>query len=294
MRPEDLRRLFTLAGLWGGSFLFMRIAVPVLGGVMTAWLRMGIASLTLALYFAVTKPKLELRERAVPYFVLGLLNSAAPFALFCSAELRLSASMGAILNATTPLFSSVFSAHWMSEPLTKKKTLGIVIAMSGVVLLVGWSPLQWNRPTELSIAAAMSAAALYAVGGIYAKRHLSGAPSAGMALGSQIGGFLWLLPLIPFSVPTVAPTLPAIACLTALGVLSTALAYLLFFRLLVDVGPAKTLTVTFLVPMFGVFWATLFLHEPLTFVKVISCGVILIGTAIVTGFLPRTRQSLPT
>lgn len=94
MRSVDLQRLFLLAALWGGSFLFMRVAVPILGPLCTAWLRMGIAALILGIYVAVTKSKLELRERASAYFVTGLLNSAIPFVLFCTAELRLSASWG--------------------------------------------------------------------------------------------------------------------------------------------------------------------------------------------------------
>ncbi len=284
MRMQDVQRLFLLASLWGGSFLFMRVAAPAFGAFLTAWLRMLIAAFVFGVYFLMTRPKLELKARAFPYLVMGLLNSAAPFALFCSAELHLSASMGALLNATTPLFAAGLSAVFFAEPLTPKKAGGIAAALLGVILLVGWSPMVWNPNTAGAILKALAAAALYAVGGLYARKKLQGAPSFGMALGSQLGGVLWLAPAIPFALPAVVPPPSAVGCLLALGVLSTAFAYLLFFRLLVDVGPAKTLTVTFLTPLFGMLWAFLFLHEAVTPLKLASCGLILLGTAFVTGF----------
>ena len=291
MRVQDVQRLVLLASLWGGSFLFMRVAAPEFGALPTAWIRMVIASITIGLYALATRSKLELRERAVPYLVMGLLNSAIPYALFCYAELRLSASMGAILNATTPLFGAIFAAIWLKSLLTSRKLTGIFIAMVGVAMLVGWTPMAWNWETRLSLIGALTAAALYGMAGVYSKSHLQGAPAIGMALGTLIGGSLALAPAMPFVIPHAVASAPAIGCLLALGVISTGVAILLYCRLLIDVGPTNAMTVTFLTPIFGMLWSALFLHEAITLLKVASCGIILCGTSLVMGFRPNFRKN---
>lgn len=287
MTAADIRRLLLLAALWGGSFLFIRIVVPVLGPVVTVETRVMIAGLTLLAYARLRKESLGLRLYAVPYLVLGLLNSAIPFLLISTAELRLTASMAAILNATSPLFGAVFAAIWLHQPLTLRKIVGIAIAVIGVGVLVGWSPLTLTREVWLSIGASLLAALFYGLAGVYTKSKLNGAPALGMTVGSQLGAGLLLAGAVPFAPIHAVPSAVVVAAMAALALISTTVAYVLYFRLVVDVGPTNALTVTFLTPMFGLVWARLFLHEPISPVKLIACGIILLGTGFVTGITPR-------
>lgn len=286
MTSADIRRLLMLATLWGGSFLFIRIAVPVLGPIVTVETRVVLAGLTLLAYARLTKAPLELRAYAVPYLVLGALNSAIPFLLISTAELRLTASMAAILNATSPLFGAIFAAIWLRDPLTLRKIIGILIAIVGVGVLVGWSPVALTRGVWLSIGASLLAAMFYGLAGVYTKSKLKGAPPIGMAVGSQLGAGLLLVSFVPFAPIHATPSPLVIVCMLALALLATSVAYVLYFRLIVDVGPTKALTVTFLTPMFGVVWARLFLHEPLSIGKLAACTIILLGTGFVTGIVP--------
>ena len=294
MRPADVWRLMILAALWGGSFIFMRVGAPALGAVCTAEMRVSVAALCLLGYAWVTRARLELRERWVQYLVIGAVNSAIPFALISGAEVRLTASMAAILNATAPLFGAMVAAVWLKDRLTLKKAVGIFVAILGVSVLVGWTPLKWDSVTILSIGASLLAALCYGIAGAYTKAKVKGAPPLGPAVGSQIGASLVLAPAVPFAFPHAAPPAPAVLCVLALAVFSTAVAYILYFRLIADVGPTKALTVTFLTPMFGVTWGALFLGESVTGIKVLACAIILVGTSLVTGFsLKQTPENAP-
>lgn len=283
MTRNDLTRLLLLAALWGGSFIFIRVAVSALGPIATVAGRVLIAGVTLLFYAAVTKIPLGLRARWRQYLAIGILNSALPFLLISTAELYLSASMAAILNATSPLFGGLFSALWLKDPLTGRKISGIAIAITGVVILVGWSPLTFSNAVVLSIGASLLAAMCYGLAGTYTRAKVRGAPPLGMAVGSQLSASLLLAPFVPFAWPHVAPSLAVMLCLLALALLSTAVGYILYFRLIVDVGPTRALTVTFLTPIFGLLWGALFLREAITPAKLVGCGVVLVGASLVTG-----------
>jgi drug/metabolite transporter (DMT)-like permease len=287
MRAEDLGRLLLLSALWGGSFLFMRIAAPVLGPIVVAESRVLIAGLALFLYACAAKRPMELRSRWRQYLIIGAVNSAIPFALIAAAQLRLTASLAAILNATSPLFGAVIAAAWINDPLTMRKIAGLILGIVGVTILVGWHPMEVSFEVALSIGASLLAAVFYGIASVYTKAKVAGAPSLGMAVGSQLGASLLLLPLIPIVPPFSAPSGGVLLCVLLLALGSTGLAYLLYFRLIVDVGPAKALTVTFLIPIFGVTWGALFLGEQITFSGLIGCAIILVGTSFVLCVRPR-------
>ena len=287
MRAEDLGRLLLLSALWGGAFLFTRISVPVLGPVVVAESRVLIAALALLLFAWASKRPMELRSRWRQYLIIGAVNSAIPFALTAAAQLRLTASLAAILNATSPLFGTGIAAVWIKDPLTRRKSGGLVLGIAGVAILVGWSPMDLSLETALSVAASLLAAGFYGIASVYTKAKVAGAPSLGMAVGSQLGASFLLLPLIPIVPPFSLPSGNTVFCVLLLALGSTGLAYLLYFRLIVDVGPAKALTVTFLIPIFGVAWGALFLGEQITFSGVIGCAIILVGTSFVLGVRPR-------
>lgn len=285
MTRRDLSLLFILAAMWGGSFLFIRVAAPVLGPVVLGEARVGLAAAVLLLYAAVRRRRPALKARWKNYAVLGLLNAAIPFVLIAAAELQLTAALAAILNATTPLFAAVTAAVWLREPFTRAKSVGLVLGIAGVAVLVGWSPLTVNGQTVVAIGCSLLAALSYAVAGAYARRAFVGEQPLNLAIGQQAAATILLLPLaVPSAVGHTISITPVVAfSIIMLSLLCTAVAYLLYFALIASVGSTKTLSVTLLVPLFGVLWGAIFLHETVSFSTVLGMGVILASVFFVTG-----------
>ncbi len=283
MGVRDLVALLLLGAIWGSSFLFIRVAVPALGPFVLMELRVGLAAAALAL-FAVALGRLpKLRFRWKELLMLGIFNAAIPFSLIAASEINLTASLAAILNATTVLFAAVVAAAWMGEALTKGKVAGLVMGIVGVAVLVGWTPIALNGVVLVSVGASLLAAFFYALGGVYAKRTFVDAPPLALAIGQQTGAAVFLLPLAAASVPAEAPSLPVTFSTLALALLCTAVAYMLYFYLISSVGPTKTLTVTFLSPVFGTLFGVLFLDEPVGVGTILGLGIILSSVALVTG-----------
>jgi drug/metabolite transporter (DMT)-like permease len=283
MGARDLGALVLLGAIWGSSFLFIRIAVPALGPFVLMELRVGLAAAALAL-FAVAVGRLpRLRSRWKELLALGACNAAIPFSLIAASEINLTASLAAILNATTVLFAAVVAAAWLGEALTKGKVAGLVMGIVGVAVLVGWTPIALSGIVLVSVGASLLAAFSYALGGVYAKRAFASTPPLALAIGQQVGAAMLLLPLAAASVPAEAPSLPVTLSTLALALLCTAVAYLLYFHLISSVGPTKTLTVTFLSPLFGALFGVLFLDEPVGVGTLLGLGIILSSIALVTG-----------
>jgi drug/metabolite transporter (DMT)-like permease len=263
--------------------MFIRVAVPALGPFTLMGLRVALAASILALYAAVLARGIpKLRSRWKEFLIVGATNSAIPFSLIAAAEIELTASLAAILNSTTALFTGVVAAAWIGEALTMKKIFGLVLGLAGVAVLVGWDPVSLSGIVLLSVGAMLVASLSYAIGGVYVKRTFAGVPPLAMAIGQHAGAALLLLPLAAVSLPAEAPPLPAALCALALTLLSTALAYLLYFRLIENVGPTKTLTVTFLIPFFGLLFGVLLLGEPIGVGTLVGFGIILYSVALVT------------
>ncbi|HEX5848734.1 MAG TPA: DMT family transporter [Rubrobacter sp.] len=286
MRPRDFAGLIVLGALWGGAFLFIRVVVPALGPFLLVGLRVGLAAAVLALYaLAVGRvPKIRSRWRA--FLVLGLFNSAVPFSLISAAEIHLTASLAAIINSTTVMFTAMVGAVWMGEALTAKKIFGILLGIFGVAVLVGWDPLPLNGAVLLSVVAMLLASLSYALGATYAKHYFSGIPPTGMAIGQLTAATVFLLPLSAASVPEQAPSLVVVLCMLGLALLSTALAYLIYFRLIENVGPTSTVTVTLLVPVFGLLFGVLLLGEPFGSGTIAGLALILCSVVLITGIKP--------
>lgn len=284
--------LVALAAVWGASFLFIRICVDDLGAVSLASGRLLLAAATLA---ALLLPARRLSRPRAPvrrYVLLGAVNAAAPFTLIALAEKRLDASLAAIINASTPLFSAVVGALAGDERITRRRGIGLVLGMAGVGLVVGLAHQTVNVAFLLSAGCSVLAALCYAIGTTYAKHALAGEPPNTLAFGQQIAAGTLMLPLVALSPPPHPGNAGALAALAALAVASTALAYLIYFRLLAEVGPTNTLAVTFLVPIFGVLWAAIFLGEQLTVGTLAGGAVILVSVSLVTGTrMPALRRS---
>ena len=278
-----------LGALWGGSFLFIRVAVPALGPFLLVELRVGLAATALFLYALVAGSMPKIRGRWRSFLVLGFLNAAVPFSLISAAEIHLTASLAAILNSTTVMFTAIVAAVWMDDALTARKVVGIVLGIVGVTVLVGWDPLPLNGAVLLAVAAMLLASLSYALGATYAKRSFSGIPPLGMAIGQLSGAVVLLLPMAVVSVPERAPSTVVTFSMLGLAFLSTAVAYLIYFRLIENVGPTSTVTVTLLVPVFGLLFGVLLLEEPFGPGTLAGLGVILTSVVLITGIAPRKK-----
>ena len=281
MRAIDIVRLVILAAIWGGSFLFMRILAPVLGPVVTADARVLIAGAVLVGLFALRGPKLEWKTHWRQYAIIGIVNTAVPFLLFSYAALHIPASYSAILNATSPLFGMVLALFWLSDRPTASGLLGAVVGMSGVAMITGLGSIEVTPEALLSIAACLGAALCYAIAGVYMKREASRLNPVAIAGAAQLVAGLALLPPSIALPPTGEITGIIIGCTLALALLCSAVAYLLYYRLIADCGPTRALTVTFLIPVFGVLWGVLFLGERVSAGMLLGCAMVIAGAALV-------------
>jgi drug/metabolite transporter (DMT)-like permease len=297
MNAKNLLQLLILAALWGASFLFIRVGVADFGVAPLMALRVGIGAVFLAVVLIARRPLRQsatlLRTRAVPLLVVGVVNSAAPFCLFAYAELTLSAGVTSVINATAPLWGALVAFLWLRDRLNGLRTLGLAIGFLGVLLLV-WEQIAapdgagaTPSSTALAAAAALGATLLYGIAANYTKRHLTGVDALTVATGTMIGATIVLLPLAVLYWPVAPISLRAWGAVISLGVACTGVAYMLFFHLIAVAGPARAITVTFVIPIFGILWGAVFLGETVSPAMLEGCGVILVGTAFATGVIKR-------
>ncbi len=290
MKPGDLGTLVLLGALWGGSYLFIGVAVSALRPALLMDLRVLLAAVALALYAFTVGRLPALRSRWKEFLVLGGLNAAAAFTLIATSQLNLTASLAAILNSTTPLFAAVVAAAWIGEALTVKKAVGLLLGVVGVAVLVGLDPVPLSGIVLLSVGTSLLAALCYALGGVYAKHTFSGVPPLSMGIGQQAGAAAILLPPSIATFPGEPPAITVVLSVLGLALLSTAVVYLPYFRLITSVGPTKILTVTFLVPVFGMLFGVLLLEEPFGPGTLVGLAIILSGVALVTGIFPEEKR----
>jgi len=285
MSTANLLRLILLAAIWGGSFLFMRIAAPVLGAAVLIEYRVLFAALFLAMIGVFLKKTLDLKQHWKHYLILGLFNSALPFLMFAFAARTLSASLLAVLNATTPLWGTLIGAVWSRTMVSGKVLLGLALGTIGVALLVGFDHVSSKPGAGIAIAAVLFASFNYGIASNYAKQAKTVEPFAN-AHGSMWASALLVLPVVPFFPAPGEPSVGIMGAVIALGVLCSGVAYLIYFRLIQDVGPSSALTVTFLSPLFGILWGVLFLGETVGWYTFAGAAIVITGTALVTGFRP--------
>jgi drug/metabolite transporter (DMT)-like permease len=279
-----LGRFILLAALWGASFLFMRIGGHEFGALPTAGLRVGVATLFLLpiLLWRGLGPQLAQHWKKVLF--VGIFNSAIPFACFTYALLSISTGLSAILNASVPLFGALVAWVWLKDRPHRLRVLGLLIGFAGVALLAwdkaSFKPDASGLSTGWAVLACLLACLCYALSASFTKRYLGGLPALVTATGSQIGAALGLaLPAIWFW-PQQTPGAGAWLAVLALGVLCTGVAYILYFWLIENIGPARALTVTFVLPVFAVIYGLIFLHEAAS-LWMLFCGAIIIcGTAL--------------
>jgi drug/metabolite transporter (DMT)-like permease len=283
MGPRDLGALVLLSALWGASFIYIRVAVPALGPFVLVELRVGLAAVVLALCAALLGRLPKLRCRWRQFALLGAVNVAIPFSLISAAEINLTASLAAILNSTTVMFTAVVAAVWMGDALTARKLVGVALGIAGVTVLVGWDPIAMNWVVALSVGAMLAASLAYALGSVYAKRTFADSPPLAIASGQLTAAAMLMVPLAAVSAPEQSPSTIVVLSVLGLALPSTAVAYMLYFRLIANVGPTSTSTVTLLVPLFGLLFGVVLLDEPVGVGTLAGLVLILSSVILITG-----------
>ena len=283
MSAADLLRLAVLAACWGLAFVFIRVAVQPLGAFVLVELRALLGCLVLLLYASMSGVAIDWRRNWRKFVIFGALGSAFPFTLIALAQTVLSASFAVVLVTMAPLFSALIAAFWLGDRMTVRKTGGLLLGLVGVAFLTGFKPDSAGAAPPWAVALALATAALYGVAGVYSKRHLAGIAPLAAAAGSQLGAALLLLPLALVFPPNAAPSLVQWLNVAALAVFSSALAFILYFRLIDSIGPVKTASVNYLTPLFGVAGGVLVLGEPLTANLLIGLAMILAGVTLLFG-----------
>jgi drug/metabolite transporter (DMT)-like permease len=277
--------MVTLAALWGGSYLFMRFAVPHVG---TEWVVEGrtlAGGFVLAAFIALTGRGFALKRFWRGYAVIGIVGVTVPFWLIGTAVKSIDASTAAILNSTSPIFSAIVASIWIRERLTLEKVAGIALSIAGIAILVGWTPKPMSAAELIACALCLLACSCYGWVSVFTKVHLKEAPSSAISAVSCLVAAGALAPFTPWA--TLAAPVPALAwgAVVALGVFSTGFAFILYYRLIGDLGPVKALMVTLLIPVFGILWWVLLLGEPLTPGRIAGCAIVLAGCALALGLL---------
>ncbi|MBS69424.1 MAG: EamA family transporter [Pseudomonas sp.] len=298
MRPLDMFRLLALAAIWGASFLFLRIIAPVLGTFPTAFFRVVLATAGLLAILLLLRTRWDFRGKLGLCLMLGVINSGIPFALYSVAAQLVPAGYSAIFNATTPMMGVLIGALFFAEELTLAKIIGVFSGLGGVALLMRIGPVPFDMELLLGALACLGATACYGFGGFLTRRWINqgeGLNSEVVAFGSQLGAALCLLPLFGLSLLNAPPVdwgdSTVWLSLLGLGLVCTAFAYILYFRLLADIGPVKTLTVTFLIPPFGVLWGVIFLDEPLSWAYVQGGALIALALWLILRQAPIARPT---
>jgi drug/metabolite transporter (DMT)-like permease len=282
-KPWQLEFLL-LAALWGASFLFTRIANTEFGALPTVGVRVAVASLCLLPLLLWHGHGRTLLRHWKQLWVVGMLNSGIPFVCFSFALLSISSGLSSILNATVPLFGALIAWVWLRDRPSGSRMLGLAIGFLGVALLAwdkaSFKPDASGLSSGWAILACLLACVCYGISASYTKRHLGGLPTLVTASGSQLGAAVGLALPTWWLWPTRMPGPSAWAAVIAVGVFCTGLAYVLYFSLIEKIGPARAITVTFVVPVFAVIYGVILLGESVTPWMVFCGAIIVCGTAL--------------
>lgn len=300
MAASSLLRLCLLGGIWGMSFIFLRIAAPVFGPLLTTSARVAFGALLLLLLVRLAGVPMQWRKRIRFHFVVGLSNTALPFFLFSWAAVRTPSAYLATINAMAPLFAAVFARVLTGERLSVQRLAGFAAGMAGVAVLVGLGPARPDPELLAGVAAGLGAAACYGYAAVHVRRFGGSLPALAIASGSLLAATLLLLPIAlvvlvttPLPAATLTPAAlwqPGLAVLL-LGLVCTGLAYAVYFRLVADEGVTRAVTVTFLVPLAATLWGILLLHEHVTAATLGGIVLVLSGTALSLG-LPAIARAV--
>jgi drug/metabolite transporter (DMT)-like permease len=282
--------LVLLAAIWGSSFIFMRATAGDFGPVFLITIRSGVAALCLVGVFLATRFWQEFKGSWSTLAWIGILNSALPFTLLAFASLELNAGLVAIINATTPLHTALIAHFWLKDRMSLLQFSGLMIAISGIVVLF-WDKLLFDIESWWPVLAGLGATLSYGIAINATKKNLKSISPMAATAGSMLFAGLAMALIGLFHIPDFA-NITALdwSYAVTLGIVCTALAYVIFFRLIQSIGSTSSASVTFLVPIFAFIWAHLLLGETLNIRMILATAIILFGTALVTKII-RLQQS---
>jgi drug/metabolite transporter (DMT)-like permease len=289
VQRSDAARLLALSAIWGSSFIFIRVIAPVLGPVLTVVSRVLIGGAVLVAYCRIIGLDAEVARYWRQYAVIGIVNSTVPFMLFAFAALYIPASYSVILNSTAPLFTALLAVPLLGERLTWTKVAGLVAGAVGVALVSRAGPVVPDLWFWIAVGACLCATTCYAASSIYMKKYAAGVKPLAIAGWSQIFAALALAPFVPFASPMSPVTPLVLVSALMLALLCSSIAYVLYYRLIADIGPTRALTMAFLMPAFGMLWGALFLDEPITLPMIAGCALIIGGATVVLRPAPARR-----
>lgn len=274
--------------------MLMRIASPALGPLMTAFGRILLGGIALYLFARSRGIDFGWRRNAFVYAVIGIFNTAVPFALFAWAALHIPSAYSATTNAMAPIFTGLFAFLLMSERLSVTRIGAFLLGLFGVAVLVRIGPTAITANVLFGILAGMSAALCYGFAVVFTRMRASTIPPLATATGSQLSASLALLPFALSDLPhsLTHGTLLSLLAMVFLGVVCTGLAYALFFHLIASEGPSKAVMVTFLIPAAASIWAWLFLDERITAGMVTGLAIVLCATALALGLFDKVKTRL--
>ena len=271
-----------LSAIWGSSFLFLRVAIEEFGPFLLSDLRVFFAFLILLPFLVfIDRNKLANKSKLKFLFFLGSINSAVPFVFFSYAAFNLPSGYLAVINSFVPVWSLFFSLIFFDEKIKLRMFISLIIGVIGVMIFVGFGPLELNLNSVISFFFAVLATVCYAISGILTRKYCPDMTVLHLSTFSLGSASIILLPTVFFDFPKTFPSTQSWLAVIVLGVLCSGVAMLLYFKLIKIVGPVKTTTVTFLVPAFGTLWGTIFLGETFTFAMAIGISLILISSFLV-------------
>jgi drug/metabolite transporter (DMT)-like permease len=295
VKIKNIIDFILLSALWGGSYVFMKFTAGFIEPIVVAESRMLIAAVCLGLFSLFNRHWWQYLRMTWPQyqktFVISIFNSVIPFTLFTYAMQYLNAGIGAILNATSPIWTAIIAAFWLKDRLSPYRLFGLFLGFLGIVLLV-WGKVSFSvGGLGLPFLASIGVTISYGFATNYMKKYCEGIHPIGMTLVSMIiGSFILAIPAYQHFPTGFVPNSAWIGML-GLGVGSTAVAYFLFYRLIEQTSPAIAISTTFLVPVFSILWGDIFLNEEPTLQMMVCGGIILLGTALAVGILPLKKLS---
>lgn len=285
MTSLDLFELVLLGAIWGASFPLMRVAVPEFGAPALMFVRVLVAAIFLTLITLLRRsPPVESHQRR-HLIVLGIINSALPFTLLGVATRSLSAGFTSVLNATAPMWGALVARLWLGERIDSTRVVGLFLGALGVFVLMFEKVAVTGSAFVLAVSSGLIATFFYGLSANYTRRFLTGAPPLLVSRDSMASASLALLPFALTTWPDTSPSGAAWASALFLGVVGTGIAYLLYFRLISHIGPARAISVTFLIPVFGTLWGVVFLSENIGPYMIGGGLMVLLGTALSNGAL---------
>ena len=287
--------LLLLGAIWGGSFLFAKVAVAEIPPLVLVFCRVAIACAVLHVVLRFTSHRFPVQPRMLAAFlIMGFLNNAVPFSLLFWGQTEISAGLASILNATTPIFTFIVAALLMrQEPVRAHRIAGVLIGFAGVLVMVSPSITGLGDDPLWAQLACLGGAFSYALAATFA-RTFRDIPPMVSATGQLSGSTLIMLPVALLAAGNWSPLqTSAVVWLNvlALGIGATALAYLIYFRLLADAGATNASLVTFIVPASAILFGFLLLGERLNAYQFTGLGLLLTGLLVLDGrIVPKRRR----